>query len=247
MRFSDFRAATLLSVIGAIACGYDPVEPVGWTFTFAAASGEGQVGSAGVPLAPLSVVVTNESGAGVDGAEIVWTVSSGDGYFRVKAGGAWLLVDSYAGLTGRTDPGMATVSFVPARFGTSTVTAYGTNPRGGSLGTVDFQADVHALAILLEETADWEATWPHGPENLSVELGTLVEWHTARRCCDQVVRSISVPEGGTPFEHRYSEGDSVFAFQPDAAGVWLWAWERPGDDDWWWPSLVEDTATLVVN
>lgn len=253
MRPISRRVRVLILMVGAAAACGDPTEPY-HPYTLAISGGDGQVGSAGVPMEPFSVLVQDESGHRLDGADVVWTVTSGVGRFRVLAGEQWRLVESYASQTGHDGPGSASAQFVPMELGNHTVTAYATRPDRAPLGSVDFGVHAHAMAIVLAEPedpydpVDWDAEWPAGPQGLAVDVGTRVEWQTRRgACCEYVVRSISVPDGGTPFEHPYSNGDTVFAFAPDATGEWQWEWQRSDPLlDWGWGLTWSDTATFVA-
>lgn len=243
----------LILMVGAAACDGDPTEPYR-PYALTIAEGDGQVGSAGSPMEPFSVLVEDDSGHRLDGADVVWTVPSGAGLFRVLAGGQWRLVESYANQTGYDGPGLASARFFPTELGDHTVTAHASRPNRVSLGSVDFEVHVGAVAIILAEPddpngpVDWDAEWPNGPQGLSVEMGTTVEWQTrTANCCDYVVRTISVPDGGTPFEHSYVSGDTAFAVTPDAPGEWQWEWERSDDLlEWGWGLTWSDTATFVV-
>lgn len=242
-RIDNLRSILLALALSALACGEEnnPVGPYR-PYTFTVESGDGQVASAGMRLEPLLVLVADGDGVGVDGADVVWTVTSGGGLFRVPVGDDFELVDAYANQTG--EDGRAAAELVLTELGTTTVAAYATRPTRIGLGSVEFTASAGATAIVLDSVGDWRADWPRGVADVTVELGTPLEWHAPDRCCDDHIRSISVPAGGTTFDARLTY-DSVFAFVPDVSGEWRWEWERT-DGDWWWPETLTDTLSFFV-
>lgn len=243
-RMITHRAPLLALALAVSACGKesDPIIEPYRPYTFTVDSEEAQGVSSGVILEPFFVRAANGDGVGVQDAEIVWTVSSGGGLFLVSVGEDFELVESYANQTG--EEGRAGVRFVATELGTTTVTAYGTRAGTVPMGSVEFTVTAQGTAIMLHPALDWQANWPRGVENVAVELGTSVEWHGLDPCCDDHIRSISVPTGGTSFDRR-SWDDSVFVFEPDVAGEWRWEWERT-DGDWWWPESMTDTLSLIV-
>lgn len=246
MRFKHAGTAFLLSILGAVvACGHDSLGPA-LPYDLSIVAGEDQVGSAGWPLDSLTVRLADADGEALNGIDVVWLVTSGEGSFRVLLGGHATWVASIVTQTGTHGEGAAAAQFVPTRVGTSVVTAYAARAGGYLIGTAEFTAEVETVTIVLDRNADWEAVWPGGPQDVSIPLGSAVEWRPIQACCDQRVRSVAVPDGATPFDEPVSV-DSAFAFEPDAPGTWTWVWDHDEDDlETWWPETVSDTATFVV-
>lgn len=237
------RSCAVLVVIATtvLACGQDPLEPHRPP-TFSIASGDDQSGAAGAPLEPLVVTAREGDGSAMSGAEVTWLITKGEGLFRVWAGGEIRLVSSLANVT---EQGVAKAALLPMSVGTIEVTAYASRPTRAAIGSARFTADIDAVAIQLDGSLDWEAPWPAGPQGVTVDVGTTVRWQLEPTCCVNRIMSIEVPAGGTPFDTTLASTDSVFEFVPDAPGTWTWGWEREIDDDWW-PAIVTETATLVV-
>jgi len=235
------KALLTLLVTTLIACGQDPFEPYG-SPTLSVASGDDQSGVAGLPLEPFTVMAMDGEGNAMDGAEVAWFVTTGEGLFGVSAGGEARLVSSIANVT---DQGTAKAVLLPTSVGTVEVTAYASQPHRAQIGSASFTVHIDAVAITLDESIDWEAPWPVGPQGAAVDVGTPVQWRPVLPCCGHHLLAIGVPAGGTPFDTMLVPTDSVFEFVPDVPGTWTWVWEHE-IDDWWIPETVADTATLVV-
>lgn len=232
-------------VAGLLACGdgtprqpLSPGEPLppapGSPAAIALVSGDGQEGKAGERLAEAFVVrVTDEAGAGVEGVEVAWRITAGEG--SVRSG----QVRTIASATTTTDAdGLAEVSFIPTALGPSTVSAVVPGSPSGS--SVTFRADATGLVIGIGGNWDFKGDWrsrnfgwgnlfmgPDGAEDTTVPVGTTVEW--VNWIAEATVTSTTVPPGGASFDSGTLSAEDRFRFVPRVAGTWEYTDEVTGE------------------
>lgn len=226
------RNSLLVLLLGLLAsCGESgPIEPSALP-VLARFAGNGQEGKAGVELeAPLEVSVTLPDGSGAQNVTIDWSVTSGRGLFF-----SWESWDPEPvwSVSTRTDAaGRSLAIFVPTSLHPTTVTARGSTPGGVDLGFVDFVVDADTLVIAVGDGVDWMLSWPYGPQNVEVPVGTPVEWSSVG---PSSILSTVAPPGGASFDSGSMDDGGHYLFVPTVPGTWEYEEEVTGQ-----------TATLVA-
>lgn len=211
----------------ALACGSDgPTQPAREPPATAAAitllSGDDQVGKAGEPLAEAFVVrVTDPRGGPVQDVEVTWRVLSGAGDLGLRP--------AVGERSNRTDPnGMARSNFTPTTLGASVVTAEAAGLQGSPVTftaqatgvVIHFHADEFAGADVL--AGAW-FTGPEGSSDITVPVGTTVEWVLAWAHPGTTrarIASGSAPPGGETFDSGDLTYPARFSFVAAVAGTW---------------------------
>jgi hypothetical protein len=194
----------------------DPGPPTTGATAIAMVSGSDQVGKAGESLEmPFSVQVTDTAGEAVRHVHVYWSITSGAGHFPVPGGQA-----SWTG----TD-GIATMGFLPTALGTSTVSAAAAGLEGSP---VSFTTEATILVIRLGRRFNpWTGfegdpvfIGPEGGSDVTVPVGTPVEWSVIGGVEAGRIASTSEPPGGEPFDSGLLNQGERFQFVPDVAGTW---------------------------
>ena len=193
-------------------------------------SGHGQEAKAGERGPhPFVVRVADESGRGVPGVLVRWTLTSGDGRFEgdplLRTGFADLATSTYA-------DGLAHAWFVPTAAGESSVTAR--IQGSGDTGHASVSFTVDAKTVVIHAMASWDG-WPcegmcfvdpAGTSRTALPLGTAIEWVNRSGVDGFLIRSSRAPSGANTFEARLAP-DERFRFVPDQIGTWHY--ETPTD------------------
>lgn len=229
MRFSISMPRWSAAALGLAlcACGGDgtmePLTEPPPPAAIAMVSGDDQEGKAGEWLPePFVVRVTDSLGNPVQGVEVTWRITSGEGDFGFSSGERLLTVSRYTNVDGS-----ASALFRPTTLGTSTVVAEIAGRQGSS---VTFSTAVAVVVIHLGPLFDCsdppEAYSFSGPDyssDVGVPVETPVEWVYApwlTSGCEGRVASTSAPPGGEPFDSGILRPGERFRFVPDAAGTW---------------------------
>lgn len=222
MSVSNLHWVTLPIGVALSACSDDagvlqpPEEPPSTPAAIAVVTGDNQEGKAGEHLGePFVIRVTDTHGDGVGRVGVTWSVTSGDGDF--SAPGGW----SPRTVTITNADGMAQVFFRPKVLGTNTAAARIEGLQGSP---VTFTT--HATALLI-----YAGYWygiGFGPPDVTVPVGTTIEWVNPYDFSPHTVTSGSMPPGGTSFDSGQLNPGERFQFVPDAAGTWEYFCEVHG-------------------
>jgi hypothetical protein len=206
-------------------------------------SGNDQPGKAGVPLSdPFVVRVTDADGRGVEGVQVAWNVASGEGQLDFQFHGDDYLCDSIDGCTDAL--GRSYARLVPSTIGTTTVTAEVEGLEGSAV-TFTTNATIMVirfgqdLSVMGGQNSPPEFRGPHGTADVTVPVGTPVEWwiwaglsNLEAWSGEAHIVSTSEPPGGEPFDFGVVgscwEGwwgspcdvGIYFDFVPNVAGTW---------------------------
>lgn len=228
MRPSASWRWVMLVTLALPACNEEPMGSPGGPTTIVAVAGDGVASKAGQPLSFRVAVSAGDTPE--PQARVVWQVTSGEGRFQIQASTSGQVADaelmrSAVTLTGRS--GIAQVSFVPTVVGVCVVTASATTDQGSAVGSVDLSTDAEGLVIAVGEV-NWAASWPAGPQEATVPVGTPVDWSMYNNWGwgrTGLVRSISVPPGGETFESPVLDDGDRFTFVPSVPGTWVWEFD----------------------
>jgi hypothetical protein len=216
MSRSAYRAVVGIWLVAVLGCGDDPFYPRSPTLSIR--SGDQQVGKAGADLAEALVVsVTDQDGKGVSHATVDWSVTSGRGVFW-----SWeeWEIEQVGSLSSRTgNSGLTSASFVPLALGRTIVTARATSFSGVDVGSVTFTVTTDTLLIPVGDRVDWKLSWPDGPREVEVPVGTPVEWISEGRSS---IASTATPAGGASFDSGTLEEGESFRFVPEVPGTWAY-------------------------
>ena len=173
-------------------------------------SGSGQTGKTLEALGnPFVVLVTDAEGAAVSGATVSWAVVEGTGSLSSAS--------STTNVQGR-----ASVTFTPgATLGSSTVRA---TVSGVSQG-VDFTVETTVIVVRMQNTA---FVAPQGGDDITVPLGTVVEWVNLD-AVQHTATSSATPAGGEAFDTGLMGNGERRQFTPGVEGTWTYLCEvHPG-------------------
>lgn len=222
MRARSIHPLALIAA-GVVACGgEDPTAPVDDApvvrLSLSVASGDGQEGKAGEILPdPFAVRVTDESGAPVVGARVVWSITFGGGR----------LVDSALQPmrhTWTTHDGIARVHLVPTLLGTTTAAA---TIYGGDGSSVTFTAD--ALSLVIDNIYWGLFLGPSGSDVVDVPAGGTVEW-VNRLSTPVRIYVLEGPTDASSADSGILPADGRFEFVPQETGEWTWAYDYYRED-----------------
>lgn len=167
----------------------------------------------------FEILVEDDLGDPVPGAQVRWEVTSGGGHlshlhpgcFSEEPAPGVLITRSAIGRDGGP-VGSGRVQFRPTAFGISTITASVT---GTQSPPATFTVDATVLLILLAGSTFYG---PDAASDVDVPVGATVEW-LAQASSARIVSS-STPPGGTPFDSGDLTSLESFQFVPDVAGTW---------------------------
>ncbi len=242
-----------------LGCGEDPAAPVtsGEPVSISVVWGNDQPAKAGEELeSALWVVVKDANGLPVQGVTVEWDVRTGAGLFPIRPSGPEDVPEFLQTRSTRTGPyGGTGVRFIPTALGRTVVTATASTESAGTIGSVTFGATADTLVINLWGLG-WSASWPLGPQDLTVPLRTPIEWANRPPAWTQddpwtwgwymfsaaVVRSTRTPPGAAPFQSDVLNAGRRFSFIPEAAGEWGWELVEVRGGNWDWGDLVARDA-----
>ncbi len=231
MRFAQSRWAVLPIGLALSGCSGElppepgpPLEPPIVPAAIAMVSGDQQDGKAGEQLGePFVVRAEDAQGNEVVNVPVTWRVTSGAGdVFRLTSEGYLESVTST--LTG--PGGLAQVTFRPTVLGPSTVTASG-GPNGPSATFT-----IGATALVISNGFWGRFLGPNGSRDVTVPVGTTVEWLNYYSTFTAHIVSTTTPPSGASFDSGPLNLNDRFSFVPGVAGTWEYTWyygEHPDD------------------
>lgn len=228
MQLSSLPRTTPMIAIALWACTTDagltqppqePQRPTAAPAVIALVSGSGQVRRSGEHLEdPLVVRVTDAQGNGVGKVPVAWSVTSGDGDFA--APGGWTVRT----MTTTAADGRAQVFFRPTALGMTTVAA---SVEGLEIPPVTFTASSTFLRIY----AGYWYGIGFGPPDVTVPVGTTIEWLNPYDGRPHTITSSSVPAGEASFASGTLDLHDSFRFIPEVAGTWEYFCEIHGAEE----------------
>lgn len=172
-------------------------------------SGDNQQSKTNEPLdEPFVVHVIDTRGGGVPQVNVRFTVESGDGAWRWDEDGAVKV-----SVVPTDNNGLARARFTPLVLGTSTVKARLEGRQNLSV-TLSTSATTEVIHFIL---------WNWGfftRADVTVPVGTPVEWAQTYSRAKYTVTSSAAPPGGPSFDSGVLEADERFEFVPMVAGTW---------------------------
>lgn len=179
--------------------GEEPAEPAALVLV----SGDGQTAktleAAG---SPFVVRVDDADGAAVSGVTVTWSVTSGPGSVTTSS-------------TTNTE-GRAQATFTGGTtLGTSTVTA----SVSGVAETVEFGVETNTVVIRMQNTA---FVAPGGGSDVTVPVGTTVEWVNRDDGLQHTATSSAAPAGGADIQTGLMSYQERRSFTPDVEGTWTY-------------------------
>jgi hypothetical protein len=223
------KSRTVLAAVATIllACGDDATHPTAAPApkgpvpaALAIVSGNDQPGKAGEPLPEkLVVLVTDKHGNALPNVPVIWRLTSGAGRMYTVEWSNWgSFGTTYTGAVGQYGVhGQSGITFLPQVLGTSTVqaTVAGIRP-------VVFTTE--ATSVVIDNIAWGYFLGPNDSTNVTVPVGTLVEWVNSFDT-KVIVESTSAPAGGAPFKVVLEHQGERYRFVPQVAGTWEWTYQ----------------------